>query len=95
MTQESTTERRDDHDHRRDTVVVIVNTRRKEVSSGRLCFQEIVRLAFPDAAFGPDILYTVTYRAGPREDPSGDLAEGGCVGVKDGMIFNVKQTNRS
>ncbi len=94
MTQETTTERGGD-EQRRETVVVIVNTRRKEVSGERLCFEEIVRLAFPDAVFGPDILYTVTYRAGPRENPNGDLAEGGCVVIKDGMIFNVKQTNRS
>jgi len=76
-------------------VTIIVNGRPKVVEEKRLTFEEIVRLAFPDAVFGPDFEYTVTFTKGPTDNHEGTLIPGQTVKVKDGMIFNVTQTNKS
>lgn len=76
-------------------LTIAVNGREKMVSSKELTFIEIVALAFENPPTGPDVLITVTYRRGHGEKPEGNLAEGGTVKVKDGMIFNVVATDKS
>ncbi len=71
---------------------IIVNGQRKVVITRRVSFNEIVKLAFPTPPAGANILYTVSYEDGPRVNPQGSLKEGQSVAVKNGMIFNVKQT---
>jgi hypothetical protein len=80
---------------RTNQVTIIVNGRPKVVEDKRLSFEEVVRLAFPDAVFGPDFEYTVTYTKGPFDNHEGTLIPGQAVKVKEGMIFNVTQTNKS
>ncbi|MGH9616993.1 MAG: multiubiquitin domain-containing protein [Acidobacteriaceae bacterium] len=74
---------------------IIVNARKKEVASKELTFDEVVALAFNPVPSGPNIVITVTYRHGPRENPEGILAKGERVWIKNGMVFNVKATDRS
>jgi multiubiquitin len=77
------------------TVTIIVNGRPKVVEKMVFTFQEIVRLAFPNAVFPSDFEYTVTFTRGPHDNHEGTLIEGGTVKVKEGMIFNVTETNKS
>ena len=74
---------------------IIVNAREKTVHSEELTFAEVVELAFNPAPSGPNIVITVTYRNGPKENPQGTLTAGNSVKIKNGMHFNVTATDRS
>ena len=72
-----------------------MNTRKKDVTKPKLSFNEVVRLAYDPVPTGPNILFTITYRHGPRQNPEGEMLEGQSVRLKNGMVFNVKYTDRS
>ena len=74
---------------------IIVNGQQKVVTTRKVSFQEIVKLAFPTPPTGTNILYTVSYEDGPRVNPQGSLKEGQSVVVKNWMIFNVTATDKS
>jgi Multiubiquitin len=74
---------------------IIVNTRKKTVTQKKLTFNEVVALAFHPVPTGPNIMFTVTYRHGPHANPEGSMMEGTTVKIKDGMIFDVTQTDKS
>lgn len=76
-------------------ITVIVNGRPKHLNSTTLTFLQVVALAFDPVRTDPDVLYTVQYSRGPRENPEGELVEGGMVHIKSGMVFLVTETNRS
>lgn len=76
-------------------ITIIVNTRKKEVTAKDHSFTQVVELAFNPVPVGPNILFTITYRNGPRDNPQGALLEGSTVKIKEGMIFNVTQTDKS
>ena len=76
-------------------ITIIVNGRQKMVEVRRLSFNEIVGLAFNPVPTGPNILFTITYRSGPHQNPSGTLMSGASVKIKNGMIFNVTATDKS
>ena len=65
------------------------------VESRHISYDQVVSLAFHPVPVGPDIIFTVAYRKGPRQNPKGTLAPGESVVIKSGMIFVVTQTNRS
>jgi Multiubiquitin len=72
---------------------VVVNGRPRVVQSHKLSYDEVVRLAYPDATREESILYTVSYANPHGRD--GTLVQGQEVTVKEGMVFNVVKTNRS
>lgn len=75
---------------------IVVNGRRKEVHKRRLTFEEVVKLAFPEAPPSGNIIYTVTYRnGGNHHHPEGTLIVGESVKIKDGTIFDVTATDKS
>jgi len=74
---------------------IIVNARPKEVTGDDQSFEQIVALAFNPIPTGPNIVFTVTFRKGPRENPEGTLTPGVAVEIKDGMIFDVTATDKS
>jgi hypothetical protein len=74
---------------------IIVNGRQKEVSTKTLTFDQVVALAFNPMPAGPNVQFTVTYRKGPRKNHEGSMTEGETVCIKDGMIFDVTETNKS
>ena len=81
-----------DHDK---TFAIIVNGREKKVTAKELSFQEIVNLAYNnDPPTGENVVITVTYSKG-EDGKQGSLLPGMSVKIKDGMIFNVKATDRS
>jgi hypothetical protein len=76
-------------------ITIIVNGRPKTVTSRELTFEQIVNLAFPNPPSGPNVVFTVTYHNAHGEKPEGTLLPGGTVKVKDGMEFDVTETNKS
>jgi hypothetical protein len=74
---------------------IVVNAREVFVEPRRLSYAEVVALAFNPVPVGPDIIFTITYRKGPRQNPKGTLAPGESAAIKNRMIFVVTQTNRS
>lgn len=85
----------DEHFYSQKVFAIVVNARPHEVAQRHLGYAEAVALAFPGSVAGPDIIYTVIYRKGPHPNPKGTLMPGETVAIKDGMTFNVTQTNRS
>ena len=76
-------------------VTIVVNGEAHEVPKDDMTFDEVVALAYPGGPQGPNIIYSVTYRKGPDHRPKGILAETGSVMVKEGMIFDVRVTDKS
>jgi hypothetical protein len=74
---------------------IIVNARKKTWNEKKISFRQVVVLAFGAYDDNPDVSYTVTYSKGPEPNPEGRLVDGRSVIVKDGMVFNVKRTNKS
>lgn len=77
------------------TTQIIVNGRNREVIGKELSFIQVVKLAFDDAVFNDVTVYTVTYKRGSGHKPEGTMVEGETVKVKEGMVFNVKRTDKS
>lgn len=90
-----------DNNHKEDKgekekeVKIIVNTREKTWNKKEISYEEVVTLAFGNPSNDENVVYTVTYSKGPDSHKEGSLVKGDSVKVKDGMIFNVTQTNKS
>lgn len=77
-------------------VTIIVNAAPHEWDKkDNISFEEVVTLAFGSYSDDPNVVYTVTYSRGEDHKKEGSLVKGENVKVKDGMIFNVTQTNKS
>lgn len=76
-------------------VTIIVNGRPRQVEKTVITFDEVVKLAFETPPYGPNTLFTVTYKRGHGNKPEGTLVMGDSAKVKDGMIFNVSVTDKS
>jgi hypothetical protein len=82
-------------EHEKKTVTIFVNTDEYQVEHEKLTFQQVVKLAYPDKAADPNILFKVSYRLGRGHSELKTLADGGDVEAQEGMIFNVSYENRS
>jgi|GEM_PF-500869 len=76
-------------------VCITVNAEEKEVHGLEISYKKVVELAFGCLLEDGQKSYTVTYKKGPVENPEGSLAAGQSVKIKNGMRFNVTQTNKS
>jgi hypothetical protein len=74
---------------------IIVNAQAHKVAGKQISFEALVKLAFEVVPTGPDILITVDYGKGPKENPKGSLKAGQSVKIKNGMVFDVVATDRS
>jgi hypothetical protein len=74
---------------------IVVNLEEKIVTKRVLTFWEVVRLAYPPSADGPNVVYTITYKRAAGAHHEGTLDDGQSVEVKNGTIFNVRRTDRS
>lgn len=87
--------KQDDHFYSQLEITIIVNGRKKDTVETSLTFDEVVELAFEHPPTGPNTLFTITYRNGPRKNPEGTLITGQKVRIKKGMVFNVTATDKS
>ena len=76
-------------------IIILVNSRDKQWNEKNISFDQVVILAFGSLSDNPNVSYTVTYKKGDNHKPEGIMVKGDIVKVKDGMRFNVTQTNRS
>lgn len=75
-------------------VTIVVNGERHNWPKGEISYEDVAKLAFPDA-FDPNTIYSIKYRNGHGEKPEGNLVKGASVKVKDEMIFTAKDTGES
>lgn len=75
-------------------VNIIVNGREKTFTGKKISFVQIVQLADYDPN-KPNTAYTVSFKRGDHQTPSGSMVEGDITPVKEGMIFNVTATDKS
>jgi len=87
--------KQDEHFYSQKVFAIAVNAQKKEVAETKLSFDEVVKLAYPIPPEGQNIMFTIKYRKGPRENPKGSLLEAESVRIKNGMIFDVTPTDRS
>lgn len=76
-------------------ITILVNAREKVWTEKNISYDEVVILAFGSISTDPNVSYTITYKKGDNNKPEGIMVKGDEVKVKDGMRFNVTQTNRS
>ncbi len=75
--------------------IILVNAREKVWAEKEITYDEVIILAFDSVSSDPNVSYSVTYKKGDHEKPEGIMVKGDDVRVKEGMRFNVTQTNRS
>ncbi|MFV0387696.1 MAG: multiubiquitin domain-containing protein [Pyrinomonadaceae bacterium] len=73
---------------------IIVNAREKLFKGSEISFNQVVELAFGTVSTNPNIVYSVTYKRG-QGNKEGSMDKGDTVKVKEGMIFDVTQTDKS
>lgn len=76
-------------------ITIIVNTRPKTWSMGKISYEEVIVLAFDVYSEDQNVVYTIAYSRGHSSKPQGSLTKGQSVQVVDHMVFNVTKTNRS
>lgn len=74
-------------------VVIIVNSREHVWEKTEISYDELVMLAFGNAA--GNMAYTITYSNGPKQNPEGFVVKGQVVVVCNKMNFNVTGTCQS
>lgn len=78
-----------------EPICIIVNTIEEYVRPGRITFEQLAKLAFPNTQVTPNTEYTVSFRKGHDAQPEGSLIAGESVKLKKGMIFDVTETDKS
>lgn len=76
-------------------VIIIVNGEPKKWDRKKISFREVIILAFGSYDENPNIVYTVAYEDGPKENPEGSMTKGTEVCVKNKMIFHATATDKS
>lgn len=76
-------------------IAIKVNSREREVDHRVLTYWEVVKLAYPEAVPSDQIIYSIDYASGPRQNLNGSLVEGQFVTIKEGMKFYVTPTDKS
>jgi hypothetical protein len=89
-----TNQNKDAHENHKETTI-IVNAREKKWDEKEISYEQVIILAFGSYSSDENTVYTVTYSKGEQPHHEGSLVKGGSVKVKEGMIFNVTQTNKS
>ncbi len=87
-------EKKDEKESKEKDFTIIVNAKEHLFQEDEISFEEVVKLAFGSISPDPNVAYTVTYKRG-HGNKEGSLSKGDVVKVKDGMIFNATQTNKS
>lgn len=75
-------------------VEILVNQDEHKVPKGKISYEQVVALYLSDGTT-PSAEYLIKYSHGPAQNPSGTLAPGNKVEVRDGMRFRVSGTGES
>lgn len=78
-----------------DIECIIVNAREKQWTKSEIAFEEVVMQQYGSVSNAPTVIYTVNYKRGVPSKPEGSMVRGEVTSVKNKMIFNVTQTNKS
>ncbi|BAR63595.1 multiubiquitin domain-containing protein [Bradyrhizobium diazoefficiens] len=84
----------DEHFYSQKVFDIFVNTDEHQVEKKHITYAQVVEL-YLGSGGSPSNEYLVKYSHGPAENPSGTLAPGQKVAVKDGMRFRVAGTGES
>ena len=84
----------DEHFYGQEAIAILVNQDEHEVDDEDISYIQVVSL-YLGSGGKPSNEYLVKYSHGPVENPSGTLAPGQKVQVKDGMRFRVAGTGES
>jgi hypothetical protein len=84
----------DEHFYSRNVYSILVNGDEHDVDEKEISYTRVVDL-YLGGGGKPSNEYLVKYSHGPVENPSGTLAPGQTVKVKDGMRFRVAGTGES
>jgi Multiubiquitin len=84
----------DEHFYSQKVFEIFVNTDEHEIDTKHITYARVVEL-YLGSGGSPSNEYLVKYSHGPAENPSGTLAPGQKVTVKDGMRFRVAGTGES
>lgn len=76
-------------------VEIFVNTKPYEEPKGKISYDRIVALAYPDFTQYPNATYSIIYERGASDNQQGTLTKGGSVEIVKGMRFRVKRTGES
>lgn len=76
-------------------IKILVNGFPHEVEKDIITYLQVVTLAFEDYPQHPERTYSVTYKKGHGNKPTGILSIGSKVKIKNGMEFKVKHTGQS
>ena len=77
------------------TYTIIVNASEKQWGEHKISYEQVVVLAFGSYTDDPNAPYIVSYYKKEDKKHEFSLVKGQEAPVKDGMIFNVSQTNKS
>ena len=76
--------------------LILVNSVEETVPDKHVTFEQVVKLAYPNAPAETNVTFSMTYRNAASLPHAGELGEGGSVEVKKkGTIFNVTRTVQS
>lgn len=74
---------------------ILVNAREKNWQGDLISFEQIVELAFGAFDNSINIVYTVAYDKGPKENRSGVFVKSQSVNITNNMVFNATRTDKS
>jgi len=84
----------DEHFYSQKVFEILVNGDDHEIDTKEITYDRVVEL-YLGSGGKPSNEYLVKYSHGPAENPSGTLAPGQKVRVKDGMRFRIAGTGES
>lgn len=76
-------------------VEIIINAMDFEEPKGKITYERVVELAFPDFAQFQNATYSIVYERGSSSHSQGTLSKGGSVQIVKGMVFRAKRTGES
>lgn len=77
------------------SIEIFINTNEFSEPKGKISYDRVIELAYPDFAQFPNATYSVIYERGNANHPQGTLTKGAAVEVVKGMRFRVKRTGES
>lgn len=78
-----------------ENVQIFVNTKEYTEPRGKITYERVVEIAYPDFAQFPEATYSIIFERGAADKPQGTLTKGSSIQIVKGMRFRVKRTGES